>query len=92
VIRKRLMLSIKYKSEIRISKSETNLNPEFLMFKTFSKTEAATTILVKKTYFPSCHIVSDFEFWSFEFVSDFDIRISDFLSRILRISDVSYCV
>jgi len=53
------------KYEIRNTKFETNPKHEIQMIETLSR--LARSVL-------------DFEFWSFEFVLDFEIRISDLVS------------
>jgi hypothetical protein len=66
-----------FKSEIRISKSETNPKFKITMSKTFKKNKLNGAASPKGQ-------VLNFIFWSFEFVSDFVLRASNFIFYNLR--------
>jgi hypothetical protein len=75
---------MKEKSEIRISKFETNSKSKFLKFQT--KAIQNSKSQKKHPTAESClFLFWSFEFWSFGFVSDFGFRASNFTSVRVRL-------
>jgi len=73
------IIKIYLKSEARNPKSETNLKFKIQMSKTSGKNLFCCVAAPKA-------LVLNFVFWTFEFVSNFDIRISNFLLFHIAIS------